>query len=41
MVLLRVEDYDEFAPIKDFNGKHNPEIAKELYERKYENIRIK
>ena len=32
--LLRVEDIDEFAPIKDFNGIHNPEVAKELYERK-------
>ncbi len=33
--LLRVEETDEFAPIKDFNGVHNPEVAKELYERKY------
>ncbi len=33
--LLRVEKDDEFAPIKDFNGVHNPEVAKELYERKY------
>lgn len=33
--LLRVEAEDEFAPIKDFNGIHNPEIAKELYENKY------
>ncbi len=33
--LLRVEKVDEFAPIKDFNGIHNPEVAKELYERKY------
>lgn len=33
--LLRVEENDEFAPIKDFNGTHNPEIAKELYEKKY------
>lgn len=33
--LLRVEENDEFAPIKDFNGLHNPEIAKELYEKKY------
>lgn len=33
--LLRVEEEEEFAPIKDFNGVHNPEIAKELYERKY------
>lgn len=33
--LLRVEEIDEFAPIKDFNGIHNPETAKELYEKKY------
>ncbi len=33
--LLRVEENEEFAPIKDFNGAHNPEIAKELYEKKY------
>ncbi len=33
--LLRVEKEDEFAPIKDFNGIHNPEVAKELYEKKY------
>lgn len=33
--LLRVEEEDEFAPIKDFNGVHNPEFAKELYEKKY------
>lgn len=33
--LLRVEEEDEFAAIKDFNGVHNPELAKELYEKKY------
>jgi len=33
--LLRVEEDDEFAPIKDFNGKHNPEVAKEMKEKKY------
>lgn len=33
--LLRVEEIDEFAPIKDFNGAHNPEVAKELYEKKH------
>ena len=33
--LLRVEEADEFAPIKDFNGAHNPEVAKELYEKKH------
>lgn len=31
MVLLRVKEEDEFAPIKDFNGIHNPEVAKDLY----------
>ena len=33
--LLRVNDNDEFAPIKNFNGIHNPEVAKDLYENKY------
>ena len=33
--LLRVEEDEEFAPIKDFNGFYNPERAKELYENKY------
>ncbi len=33
--LLRVEEEKEFAPIKDFNGVHNPERAKELYEKKF------
>lgn len=36
ITLLRVEDIDEFAPIKDFNGIHNPEVAKDLYEKKYD-----
>ena len=36
--LLRVEEDDEFAPIKDFNGIHNPEVAKEKYEKKYKTI---
>lgn len=31
--LLRVDAETEFAPIKDFNGPHNPEIAKEQYEK--------
>ena len=34
ITLLRVDSNDEFAPIKDFNGPHNPEVAKELYEKK-------
>ena len=34
--LLRVERIDEFAPIKDFNGPNNPEVAKELYENKFQ-----
>ena len=33
--LLRVEENDEFAPIKDFNGIYNPENAKDLYCKKY------
>ena len=37
--LLRVEEYDEFAPIKDFNGIHNPEVAKDLYEKKHETLK--
>lgn len=36
MTLLRVKEEDEFAPIKDFNGIHNPEIAKDLYLNKLE-----
>lgn len=35
MVLLRVKEEDEFAPIKDFNGPHNPEVAKDLYLNKF------
>ena len=31
--LLRVNKEDEFAPIKDFNGPHNPEIAAEKYKK--------
>ena len=34
IVLLRVKEEDEFAPIKDFNGNHNPEVAQYLYEKK-------
>lgn len=34
--LLQVEVDDEFAPIKDFVGTHNPETAKELYLKKHE-----
>lgn len=37
MVLLRVNKEDEFAPIKDFNGPHNPEVAKDLYLNKFNN----
>lgn len=36
--LLRVEEKDEFAPIKDFNGIYNPETAKNMYENKFKNI---
>ncbi len=38
MVLLRVKEEDEFAPIKDFNGPHNPEVAKDLYLNKLNKI---
>lgn len=38
MVLLRVKEEDEFAPIKDFNGPHNPEVAKDLYEQKQKSL---
>ena len=31
--LLRVKREDEFAPIKDFNGPYNPEVATILYEK--------
>lgn len=33
--LLRVEKDKEFAPIKDFNGVYNPEVAKDLYEKNH------
>ena len=33
--LLRVKEEDEFAPIKDYNGIHNPEIALNMYKRKF------
>lgn len=36
MLLLRVNKDDEFAPIKDFTGPHNPEIAIELYKKKHD-----
>lgn len=32
ITLLRVNPEEEFAPIKDFNGPHNPEVAKKRYE---------
>lgn len=38
--LLQVEAEDEFAPIKDFTGPHNPEVAKELYEKKHEILKV-
>lgn len=38
--LLRVNEEDEFAPIKDFTGPHNPEVAKELYEKKHETLKV-
>lgn len=33
IALLRVNCEEEFAPIKDFNSKFNPEVASEKYER--------
>lgn len=33
ITLLRVNPMEEFAPIKDFNGPYNPEVAKKLYEK--------
>lgn len=32
ITLLSVNADEEFAPIKDFNGPHNPEVAKKRYE---------
>lgn len=37
MLLLRVNENEEFAPIKDFTGIYNPDTAKEKYE-KYWNL---
>ena len=37
MLLLRVSEDEEFAPIKDFTGIYNPDTAREKYE-KYWNI---
>lgn len=31
--LLRVNPNEEFAPIKNFNGPHNPEVAQKRYEK--------
>lgn len=33
ILLLRVKEEEEFAPIKDFTGMYTPETAKEKYER--------
>ena len=33
--LLRVDDEEEFSPIKSFNGKYNPERAKIMYKKCY------
>ena len=35
--LFRVLEEEEFAPIKNFNGIHNPEVAKDMYEKKFNN----
>lgn len=41
LILLRVNEEEEFAPIKDFTGPHNPEVAKELYQNKLKKNAIK
>ena len=33
MLLLRVNENEEFAPIKDFTSIYNPDTAKEKYEK--------
>lgn len=33
ITLLRVDVEKEFAPIKDFNGPYNPEVAKKMYKK--------
>lgn len=38
ITLLRVNPLEEFAPIKDFNGPYNPEIAQKRYEKQILNI---
>ena len=37
MLLLRVNEEEEFAPIKDFTGIYNPDTAKEKYENYWRN----
>jgi len=37
MLLLRVNEDEEFAPIKDFTGIYNPDTAKEKYEKYWNN----
>ena len=39
--LLRVKEEEEFAPIKDFNGIHNPEVAQYKYEKKMLSLKSK
>lgn len=36
ILLLRVDRENEFAPIKDYTGPNNPEVAKELYKKKHD-----
>lgn len=40
MLLLRVDENDEFAPIKDFTGIYNPDTAIEKYNKFYEKRKI-
>ena len=35
MLLLRVDENEEFAPIKDFTGIYNPDTAIEKYNKYY------
>lgn len=40
MLLLRVDENEEFAPIKDFTGIYNPDTAIEKYENYYTKRKI-
>ena len=40
MLLLRVNEEEEFAPIKDFTGIYNPDTAIEKYDKYYKTLHI-